>query len=342
MGSGHLIRCVSLADELRRRGVRTRFIVRHVPAALEAEILRRRHTLVRLPVSPTPDPSLTGYARWLGVQPETDALETVAALAAPDAVDWLVYDHYALDARWSCIARARSKRVLAIDDLADRAHECDLLLDQTPGVEAAARYAQLVPGSCRQLLGPRYALVRGEFLAARLATSIRNDGIRSILIAMGAFPEADCQAGILDALGRIEGSDRFVVNVIGEAPPSTAHYEFELTFQGFVHNPAPMLLHSDLAIGGAGTSAWERCCLALPSVMFVIADNQRLVAQGLANSGCAIDLGSWSSRAASLLSEVLGDLMRDPARVSEMSGCAFGLVDGLGAGRVADAMAVLS
>jgi len=342
MGSGHLIRCISLADELRRRGVRTRFIARYIPRALEVEILRRGHVVARLPVSLVPDPNLTGYARWLGVRPETDARETAGALAVSDGVDWLVYDHYALDAHWSRIARGRSNRVLAIDDLADRTHECDLLLDQTPCADSAARYACLVPDSCGQLLGPRYALVRGEFLAARTAARIRSDGIRSILVALGAFPEEGCLATILQALGRVVKSDSISVNVIGETQHSAARYDFNLKFRGFVQHPAQLLLSSDLAIGGAGTSAWERCCLALPSVMFVIADNQQLTAEGLANSGCAINLGSLSSVAIRVLSEVVDSLIRDPARVSEMSNRASDLVDGLGAARVADEMANIS
>lgn len=341
MGSGHVVRCVSLADELRRRGVRTRFIARYLPPALEAGVLRRGHAVVRLPVPAVPDPDLTGYARWLGVRTDTDAIETAGALDASGGAEWLVYDHYALDARWSRIAREHSKRVLAIDDLADRAHECDVLLDQTPCSDPAARYRHLVPAGCRQLLGPRFALIRGEFLAARAAARIRNDGIHSILVALGAFAEEAHLATILGGLGRLVKPDGIRVNVIGETRPPTAQYGFELIFHGFVEHPAQLLLTSDLAIGGAGTSAWERCCLALPSVVLVIADNQRLTAEGLANSGCAINLGSLSSVQANAVSEVVGNLIREPARVAQMSSRASGLVDGLGAGRVADEMGII-
>lgn len=341
MGSGHVIRCLALADELRRRGAGTRFIARRLPPLLEAEIRRRGHAVARLSVPFDPDPMLTGYARWLGVRTEVDALETAGTLSAAGGVDWLVYDHYALDARWSCIAREHSNRVLAIDDLADRTHECDMLVDQTPCGNSTLRYENLVPAACRQLLGPRYALIGAEFVAARAAARIRTDGVHSILVALGAFPEDALVARILDGLSEPLRSRGISVHVLGEAQPATARYGFDLQAHGFVQHPAALILTSDLAIGGGGSSAWERCCLALPSAIVVIADNQRLMAEGLEHSGCAINLGPPSSILATQVSQAVTDLIRDPERLGEMSSRASGLVDGLGAGRVAQEMGII-
>ena len=169
MGSGHMVRCHTLADALRRRGAEVRFVCRAHAGDLSGMLTRDGFTVVHLPPPPDPQrPQRDGdYAAWLGVTEADDAAETAAAVGER-RTDWLIVDHYGLGSAWEGTLRPRVSRILAIDDLANRAHDCDVLHDQNWfGEETGSRYWNLVPSSCRQLLGPRFALMHPAYASLR-------------------------------------------------------------------------------------------------------------------------------------------------------------------------------
>ena len=166
MGTGHFMRCLTLADSARAAGAHVRVVSRDLPVHLRAMVSERGHEFAALPDRPPSRGTNLGetYARWLGVSPAEDAASTIDALA--DRVwDWLVADHYALDASWETALRRSVTRILVIDDLANRAHDCDILLDQNLCTEPAVRYQHRVSAGCQLLLGPRYALGMGGIAA---------------------------------------------------------------------------------------------------------------------------------------------------------------------------------
>src|SRR5690606_32001299 len=181
IGTGHLMRCLTLADALRDAGARTRFVCRALPHGLREVVIGRGHELVELPSvcgstagggdgrgAPVASPhTALEHADWLGTTQEEDAAATCDALDDGAVWDWLAVDHYAIDARWETRLRTAARRILAIDDLADRRHDCDALLDQNLHAGMHARYDGLVPDACVRLVGPRHALLRPEFAAAR-------------------------------------------------------------------------------------------------------------------------------------------------------------------------------
>ena len=163
IGGGHLFRCLVLADELARRGWRCAFACRPHEGALSAEVAARGHELRQL-AAPCAQAAAAEarHEAWIGADLEQDAAET-RALVSDFRPDWLVADHYGLDARWEASARAgTSSALLVVDDLADRPHACDVLLDQNLWPDAERRYDGLLPEDCRTLLGPRFALLRGR------------------------------------------------------------------------------------------------------------------------------------------------------------------------------------
>lgn len=166
IGTGHLMRCLTLADALKSRGVKTHFVCRHIPDHLIGLLVQKDHSLTRLPEDQRIDTidaanDLT-HSHWLGVSQTQDAHGTLQALNNED-LDWLVVDHYALDFRWESAMRQIAKRIMVIDDIADRSHDCDILLDQNLYADMETRYIGKVPSHCQCLLGPRYALLRDEF-----------------------------------------------------------------------------------------------------------------------------------------------------------------------------------
>ena len=347
IGTGHVMRCLTLADALRERDVRSTFISRDLPGNINTRIMDAGHRLERL--APPGDNMSTSssecgqYREWLGVgmDDEISQSRTLVAKIAPDLV---VTDHYALGSSWH-EAVCDGCKVMAIDDLADREHHCDLLLDQNFGRRAEDYYG-LVSERAQRLIGLDYALLRPEFLAARDASLARRKELSEplqLLVSMGGVDRENSTGEILRVLSRFEQAERLAVTVImGPNAPHLAAVERQATALSFptkvvsnVSNMADLLSGIDLAIGAAGGSVWERCCLGVPSLLLNIADNQRPAASALDQAGAAIALGDLASGQWEVeLSRALDRLLQ-PAELQGISQEAGKLVDGRGAARVA-------
>ena len=181
IGSGHLMRCLTLADRMRCEGTDVHFICRDLVGNLNHLVREQGFPLHVLPRH-ADDPSLSGYAAWLTVAQETDARETGEVLCTLAPIMRLVVDSYALDEVWERIVRPLVGEIFVIDDLANRKHDCDILLDQNFYRTMQHRYDGLVPPSCKLLLGPSYALLREEFYAAKKKLRRRDGHLRRILV----------------------------------------------------------------------------------------------------------------------------------------------------------------
>ncbi len=207
IGTGHVMRCLTLAQVLRAQGADCHFICRALPGNLIARISDLGFGVVALPTSQSPDElgtqdteSLPAHTAWLGGNWRADADDTATALQSLRP-DWLVVDHYALDRAWEREIRLFCNNLMAIDDLVDRPHDCDVLLDQTFGREEGD-YAGLVPQHCVVLAGTRYALLRSEFLAVREHSLRRRAscGPNKILISMGGVDQVNATGRVLQVL----------------------------------------------------------------------------------------------------------------------------------------------
>jgi UDP-2,4-diacetamido-2,4,6-trideoxy-beta-L-altropyranose hydrolase len=303
IGTGHVMRCLTLAQALRSAGHACRFISRNHPGNLADRIVEHGFdcALLRAPEGNAPS-GPPPHAAWAGVTWEQDAAETRAALG-DKSPDWLVLDHYAFDARWERAVLQEGTRLLVIDDLADRPHIADLLLDQNLGREAAD-YDALVPPHCRRLIGPRYALLRPEFAEKRAeALAARAEraayGVRNLLISMGGVDLLDATSVVLQALPDCPLSPETRITVVmGSGSPAPERVRALVAAMPWptevlvdVQDMARLMAEADLAIGAAGSTSWERCCLGLPTLTIAIAENQSGTARVLANVGATIDLG---------------------------------------------------
>lgn len=356
IGSGHVMRCLSLADELLARGAETYFVGRALPGHLGALIRERGHHATLLPPpAPLAPPAAASeeieeagdaapaHAEWLGVPWPQDAADTARALQAAGDFDWLVVDHYAVDARWENSLRRTGRSTLVIDDLADRPHDCDLLLDVNLQ-EPAGRYAGLVPDWCQLLLGPQYALLRPQFNAARPASARRDGRVARLLIFFGGSDHDNLTGLALTALAQRGRDDLAVDVVLGASNPRRGELEAlcsslpRVTCHFSVADMAALMAAADLAIGAAGVTTWERACLGLPALVVTIAANQRPTAACAARRGILTWLGDAGEITATRLAEALGAALAAPATLLEQSRRGMDLVDGGGAARVAAAM----
>lgn len=347
MGVGHVMRCLTLADALREHGGDSVFICRDHPGHMGKLIVERGHRLELLPLADKVAIAAdrVGYAAWLGDTEAGDAAATIAVLAG-HRPDWVVADHYTLAAEWETAVGAHCEHLMVIDDLADRAHRCDLLLDQTFGRNAAA-YAPLVPAAARLFCGAEFALLRPEFAALREQSLRRREDVgqvTQILLNLGGVDADNVTGAVLDALesASLPRDCRAKVVLGWQAPwvddvrRKAGEASFEIEVLQEVDDMAQLMAESDLAIGAAGSSSWERCCLGLPTVMIVLADNQRMIAEQLAASGVASVVSR--DRPPADLSTAVSALVRDASARRAMSARAASIVDGLGTSRIVDAM----
>lgn len=349
IGTGHVMRCLTLAQALREQGEVCRFVTREHPGHLAALIQQRGfevHLLDR-PDAPVPPegPAAVAHAAWLGTDAATDAQQTRAFLGDTVA-DWLVVDHYALDAQWERRLRPNARRLMVIDDLADRPHDADLLLDQNLGRQAAD-YAGLLPAACHLAIGPRHALLRPEFGALRARSLQRRSAeadLRHVLISLGGVDKNNLSAAVLatlDELGLPTGC-RVTVVLGAQSPGLDTVRELaqrsRLQVEVVVNTArmADLMADADLAIGGAGTTAWERCCLGLPTLTLVMADNQLPGALALEAAGCVVLLRNGPELKADLICGL--ERLMVPALRGAMQSACQALADGLGVQRIAAMM----
>ena len=348
MGMGHLTRCLSLARALADDGANVFFLLRSHAARLTGLIEGEGHS-VRLLTDPDHRPDApaadgTAHALWLPTTWQQDAEQSSEAIDRIGPVDWLIVDHYALDVRWERLQRKRAPRILVIDDLANRNHDCDILLDQNLVLNMERRYRGRLPSTCRPLLGPSYALLRPEFARQRESLTERNGKVGRILVCYGGSDPGNETAKALSAINSLSLPWLAVDVAIGLSNPhvdsiSGLCREMPLAeLHRGADNMAELMTRADLAIGAGGMMSWERCCLALPTIAVHIADNQTGALTALASCGAVAYLGSAPSVTVDQTAATLRSILDDPARTRAMGEAAGALVDGLGTSRVREAM----
>jgi UDP-2,4-diacetamido-2,4,6-trideoxy-beta-L-altropyranose hydrolase len=352
MGMGHLMRCLSLARDLADdHGANVFFLLRSHAAHLTGLIEGEGHS-VRLLPDPDRRPDApadgTDYAHWLPTTWQKDAEQTLEAIDRIGAVDWLIVDHYALDARWERMQRKRVSRILAIDDLADRDHDCDILLDQNLVLEMHGRYSGRLPATCKALLGPSYALLRPEFAKHRKSLGERTGEVGRMLVCFGGSDPDNATAKALAAIKGLSERPLALDVAIGLTNPNAVSIAGlcreipEATLYRGADNVAELMKCADLAIGAGGVMSWERCCLGLPTIAVDIAANQIGALTALAEAGALVYLGKAASVTGEQLASSIRSLLGDAPRTRKMGETALALVDGHGTSRVVAEMTAMA
>ncbi|MGK3116951.1 UDP-2,4-diacetamido-2,4,6-trideoxy-beta-L-altropyranose hydrolase [Pseudomonas corrugata] len=342
MGSGHVMRCLTLAEALKAEGAECYFICRELPGNLLHIIRGKGFNAHGLMTDGSSAPSLQIadkplYHDWLGVTQDLDA-EQCSCLLDILQPDWLVVDHYALDIAWELKLKRKGVKLLVIDDLVNRAHASDVLLDQTLGREAGD-YFSLVPSRCAVLCGSRYALLQPDFRRLRVSSLIRRaqHRLENVLITLGGVDKDNMTRQVLEGLklSALPKSCRVTI-VMGATAPWLEdiqqlanmlpwHTEVKVN----VSNMAQLMADSDLSIGAAGSTSWERCCLGVPTIMVVLADNQRFAAAQLARANAVLMI-SLDGDVVSQLARAVDNVVNDPALLKSLSESSKQVTDGGG------------
>ena len=328
IGSGHVMRCLALAQAWQDAGGEVRHTGTALPPALAVRLAAERivpTVLTDAPGSPA------------------DAARTTA-LARDCGADWLVIDGYQFGADYQRALAASGARVLVNDDFGSIGeYVADAILDQNLGARENA-YARR--GATTQLLlGPRFALLRREFTRWRdWSREIPAEG-RRILVTLGGSDPDNATLQVIEALRQVKVDGLEAVIVAGGGNPHREKLAAAVRAagRGFrlltdVSNLDELMAWADLAVAAGGSTSWERALLGLPGLVVVLAENQRGIAQALGAAECAIDLG-WARelRVPQLAADITAAL-RDGgwrARAAEQS---RRLVDGRGAERVVETL----
>jgi UDP-2,4-diacetamido-2,4,6-trideoxy-beta-L-altropyranose hydrolase len=343
IGTGHFARCRTLAEELQSRGAQVQFICRahrgHMADVLDYEGI----PMSLLPASVEPSEGRHPYGDWLGVSQAQDALETIAVLGGGE-IDWLVVDHYALDAEWERRLRPYTSQIMVIDDLANRQHETDVLLDQNYSQTGDDRYRTRIPPGSILLTGPRYSLLRPEYADYRRTSRARTGTVRKVLVFFGGSDNLNMTQRTLEALSTPELCHLEVDVLIG------ANYRHEKAIRHIasrrprirVFGPRPhladLMAEADLAVGAGGATMWERMCLGLPSLVISIADNQKPACEALASAGFIEYAGAADALSVGQIASAIGVVIGRPDRLQRQSAEGLVLVDGMGTRRVTEVL----
>jgi UDP-2,4-diacetamido-2,4,6-trideoxy-beta-L-altropyranose hydrolase len=363
IGSGHVMRCRSLARALQARGAEVVFLCRRQPGDLIA-LLEQEFRVLVLPERPQDPSELDGhaqplsgralYAAWLGCSEEQDAIESLSALADAQLQrpGWLVIDHYGLGAPWQRLVRVGLRQadgpapaVLVLDDLADRQHQASVLMDANRlDGSAADPYQDLVPEACLTLLGPAYALLDPLYPQLQPLLPPRTQLAR-VLVFFGGVDAANYTAQALEALCHPLLLSLAVDVVLGPSAPHRTDVEGRVgqrpntKLHVGLPSLAGLMARADLALGAAGTASWERACLGLPCLVVPVAENQIQGAHALEAAGVArcLDLKAAADPVSDLQVALL-QLLAAPDHLQAMSKACLQLGDGRGLARMAAAL----
>ena len=280
IGIGHMMRCLTLAQELKNNFDKIIFLTQKDSSDFIGTIMKNKFEVIFIPTTNN-DP---------------DIIKNLITTYSENK-NFLLIDHYDIDSNFESSLKNIFERIFVIDDLANRKHDCDLLIDQNYYRDLNQRYEKLVQNDTIALLGPKYAIIRPEFRKINKKAIKKNSQIKKILVSFGGSdPTNECKK-VLDALCSIENSKFEIVVVAG-----IYNHKFEqlkklyekysnIKIYRHVNDPSRLMLNSDLFIGAGGTTTWERFYMGLPSIVTIISDDQKESIEFLSDMGHIINLG---------------------------------------------------
>ncbi|HIE84363.1 MAG TPA: UDP-2,4-diacetamido-2,4,6-trideoxy-beta-L-altropyranose hydrolase [Dehalococcoidia bacterium] len=322
IGTGHVMRCLTLADALKSVGIEVLFVCRKQVGHL-AELIESRGHEVRLLQAPESEHNDKHEHKPLSeIDQQKDAEETIQALHGLKP-GWIVVDHYGLDALWHRSLRMIARKILVIDDLANRALDCDVLLDQNYYQDPSARYKNFVDTKAICLLGPNYAMLRPEFVQAIDRDHIRvRTKLERILVFLGGADATNETKKAILAMDQLVGHKFEADVIVGAVNPHTSEIKqlcdqrAYTTFYQDVGNIAELMGKADLAIGAGGSTILERCYLKLPSLVMVLAKNQSESVADLARVGALESLGWYANVKIDQIANSLHDFCQHPEKLN--------------------------
>ncbi|HLS67308.1 MAG TPA: UDP-2,4-diacetamido-2,4,6-trideoxy-beta-L-altropyranose hydrolase [Pseudogracilibacillus sp.] len=290
IGTGHVMRCLTIAEELRQRDCSISFYMKNSNKEMKDFVSGKGFHVVNF-FQPT---------------------------------DLFIIDHYDIDEKWEREIRPHVRKIVVIDDLANRRHDCDVLLDQNLVHNFARRYDELVPATCKKLLGLRYFIARDEFIQERESVKPRSGKVERLLVFMGGTDPTNESMKLLRAFHHVPMLFSHVDVVVGDGNKQKGEIEqlckeHDLQFHCQIDYMASLVSEADVAIGAGGTAMWERCYLGLPTATVIVADNQKQSVLEAEQHGLIWNLGEHDTVTTGDYASVLTKLVEKQDEVQRMS-----------------------
>ncbi len=335
IGDGHFLRCLTLANKLKNKNNQIIFISNKLPKHFVEKIKKSNFKIYKI----------NGYTHIqeekLGKKIKTqlihnDLVETKKIIEKyKNSTNWLIIDHYGIDYVWEKNVRTNIEKIIVIDDLANRKHNCDILIDQNFYENIEKRYNKLIPNYCKQFLGPKFSLLRPEFFNTRKNLKRKKQFKRILISFGGSDPSNETKKALLAV---VDLRKKYKIDVIvGTNNPNKKQIRklcskiSSCDFYEQVENISKYMKKADLAIGAGGTTTWERCCLGLPTIITSISKDQKKIAEDLSKIGCLIYLGDADKTTQIDYVRALNEI--DTKKLEEISKKCLLLVDGKGVKR---------
>ncbi len=335
IGDGHFLRCLTLANKLKNKNNQIIFISNKLPKHFVEKIKKSNFKIYKI----------NGYTHIqeekLGKKIKTqlihnDLVETKKIIEKyKNSTNWLIIDHYGIDYVWEKNVRTNIEKIIVIDDLANRKHNCDILIDQNFYENMEKRYSKLIPNYCKQFLGPKFSLLRPEFFNARKNLKRKKQFNRILISFGGSDPSNETKKALLAI---VDLRKKYKIDVIvGTNNPNKKQIMklcskiSSCDFYEQVENISKYMKKADLAIGAGGTTTWERCCLGLPTIVTSTSKDQKKIAEDLSKIGCLIYLGVAKKTTKLDYVKILNEI--DAKKLEEISKKCLQLVDGKGVKR---------
>ena len=325
IGYGHFMRCMALADTL-QKNFEINFITRSLEGSLISDIQKKGFGIFQF------------YSNSEKINEKNDAQKTISLIKKHGGKkNILIIDNYQLSKKWETYVKPFVHKLIVIDDLPNRSHKCDLLIDQNLHTKVNGLYKGLIPSNCIKLIGPKFSMIRKEFRMMRKSVKPRTFPIKKILVSFGGSDTKNQTSVALNSIKKMNGKINVDV-VVGKANKCKKTLKIfcnknkHLTYYEQIDNIADLMLSSDLSIGSSGSTTWERCCLGLPAIVSISSNDQRDIANSLSRKKCIINLGDVKKLKESSYINVITNLKKNDLR--NMSKNSMSLVDGNGTQRI--------
>lgn len=316
IGSGHIMRCLVLADELHHYGIQVIFVCRTLQGNLSEYITKRGFQVLNIP---TQEPLSTANQE-IEIDFMIDHIQTLNLYPY-----WLVVDHYEINEYWELALRKYVEKIIVIDDLANRKHDADVLMDQNLTEHGESRYYNLVPEKCELYIGPQYLLLRSSFYKERKIVKQRSGKVKEVLLFFGGSDPTNETQKIMNSIQEDVFSSLNFTLIIGNSyaypkkiiEKCAALEHVKLYIQ--TENMAEIIAKSDFCIGAGGSAMWERCYLGLPSAITIVANNQYPSVSMAEHLGLIWNLGDYKQINSSHYTDILLKAMSSPIDLLNMS-----------------------
>lgn len=323
LGSGHLARCLTLADELARHGCTCHFLIRQHNDVTNRLLADCSHAVWSLGL----DSHETA---------DVDAQQSIRRMQTLKAgVAWLIVDHYCLDAGWESAIRPYCASLLVIDDLANRPHGCDVLVDPGMGRDAVDYGPWLGVGS-ELLLGSKYAILRPKFARHHGQAPLWPE-VKRVHVFFGGGAAANYLPTCIDVILGLDPT--LQVSALGYCNQQSIYrlqqiHGDRLSWSRFESDVVTHYRHCSVAVGSPGAATWERACLGLPSAILATADNQIPILEKLDRLGLCRYLGPARECGSLHTVSALKAFFADDSLRAALRATGLSAVDGQGTERI--------